>query len=309
MPHKLRLELLHPRRFTFWRRITGNKGLPNNAKGQDWLLVLNAADIPFQICRVGRREHIYVPPLYENLALNELEAFHRENFGPRRTGSRWQLHGGWWLAPLFLCPLVILHFFGQSGQLPGLPAKAGLIKLGSLDAIRIYFHGEWQRFITALSLHGDAAHLAGNIFFGSVFLCLLARVCGVGRAWLLTVLGGMAGNAVSVGLHDFSYNSIGFSTALFACAGSLGAMIICRQSNPLLAPFAAVLALLAMLGTEGAHTDYVAHLCGTGVGFLLGFIFGLGQRWHCPMPPQWLCACLAAAIMTAGWLMALRTPH
>ena len=147
--------------------------------------------------------------------------------------------------------------------------------------------------------------LQAIFFFGAIFLCLLARLCGVGRAWLLTFLGGLSGNAISLLLHDFSYNSIGFSTALFACAGSIGALAICRSSHLLFAPFAAVLALLAMLGTEGAHTDYVAHICGMGAGFLLGMLFGIAQRYRYPMPSQWLCAIMAIAGMASGWLIAL----
>jgi rhomboid protease GluP len=44
--------------------------------------------------------------------------------------------------------------------------------------------GEIYRAFTALFLHGDIGHLAGNLLFGAVFLHLVARHIGTLRAWL-----------------------------------------------------------------------------------------------------------------------------
>ena len=43
--------------------------------------------------------------------------------------------------------------------------------------------GIW-RAVTALTLHSDLAHLAGNAFFGGVFGVLLAQILGGGLAWI-----------------------------------------------------------------------------------------------------------------------------
>lgn len=300
-----KLARLCPAHFSYWRRITSCKGLSAGAAGEEELLVLDARHVPFQICRAGRRTHVYVPALLERKAKEEIAAYRRENVPRRLALPGWPLFNGWQYAPLFLIPLLFAHICRINTHFATLPDAASWLAAGSLDSIRILFHGEWWRLATSLSLHADGAHLGGNLFFGAVFIILLARLCGTGMAWLITLLGGITGNAFSLLIHTLTYRSIGFSTALFAAAGAIGALAICRSANRLFAPFAAAIGLLAMLGTGGVHTDYGAHLCGMAAGFVFGALDGVGLRKQLWLPPQWICGLAAMAVLAGAWLPVL----
>ena len=92
--------------------------------------------------------------------------------------------------------------------------------------------------------------------------------------------------------------SIGFSTALFAAVGALSGLMSLRSRALAVPPLAAGAALLAMLGTEGENTDYMAHICGlacgTGLGLLLGLIL---RRFPSSAGPAWQAAAETAAFL------------
>lgn len=195
---------------------------------------------------------------------------------------------GWWPAP---------------EQLP--PPRLWLAA-GALDTLAVRLHHEWYRAVTALTLHADAAHLCGNIAFGALFLALLARGAGLGRALWLMLLGGSLGNALAVLLRREPVESIGFSTALFACVGALSGLMALRGAGrrEMLLPVAAGAGLLAMLGTEGERTDYLAHVAGLVAGLALGMWEGLRQKRKWPTLPQWLWATLAILLPVVAWRLA-----
>lgn len=284
----------------YWRRITCAVLTRNQLR--DWTLVLNSRGIYWQICRLGRRRYLYVSPLQEQMAVQALQDYARDNAPRPAPPPAWPLHKYWLLAPLYLLPLG--WFYGvQHNSL--LARQIDWQKLGSLDNLRLFLHSEWWRPETSLTLHAGLPHLAGNLFFGSIFLILLARVAGVGRAWLLTCLGGILGNFCSALIHNLGYVSIGFSTALFAAVGAAGGMLLWRSANKVFMPIAASLAFLALLGTEGVQTDYVAHLCGLGAGCALGLAQGFAAKKRWPGLPQWLAGAIALALPILAWIAAL----
>lgn len=277
-----------------WRRITGAGGFDSAARRRDCILILSARKIPWRLVQTGRREHIFVPAMYEKLARRELEQYHAEN-RPKPPPPPITLHKYWQWAPLYLLPLLLFHAWQPFGW----------GSLGSLQGPAVLLRHEWARIGTSLTLHADWGHVTGNVFFGSLFLCVLARLCGTGRAWLLAFAGGMLGNVISVCIHSLAYASVGFSTAVFATLGALAGIYICQKHEKLYLPLAAALALLAMLGTEGARTDYAAHLCGLAAGLCLGILQGIAQRRHWPEPPQWTAGLIAIALPLICWQIAL----
>lgn len=66
-------------------------------------------------------------------------------------------------------------------------------------------------------------------------------------------------------------------------------------------PVAAGAALLAMLGTEGERTDYLAHVAGLCSGLILGMMEGLRLRHKWRALPQWAAAALAVVIPVLAW--------
>jgi len=83
--------------------------------------------------------------------------------------------------------------------------------------------GEWWRLFTATTLHGDVAHLVGNLTAGLVFVGLAMGAFGSGPALLTTYLAGACGNLVSMALHTGDHRSLGASGIVMGALGLLSA--------------------------------------------------------------------------------------
>lgn len=291
----------------YWRDITSPYGFLSYVQRRDWLLVLSARNIPWFISKLKGHEHIYVPPLMEGLARYELNAFTYENI-IHKNNIHYPDHPYALLSSLFLILLIIWHLLRQCHQiLPQfIPAPDSWLYLGELDKIRILFYQEYYRIITALTLHADYSHLVGNLLFAAIFLLILSRFIGPGKALFLSILGGAAGNFISLFFHREAYVSIGFSTALFATIGIIGGIMMQRaydKRNILLAA-GGTLGLLALLGTGGEHTDYASHICGLACGLLLGLYEGWREKRHISGFSQLGSAFLALFFPLLSWLIA-----
>lgn len=146
-------------------------------------------------------------------------------------------------------------------------------------------------------------HLTGNIVSGTLFLSLLARLIGVGRAVYLTMFGGTAGNALTVVWRGTAVVSMGFSTAFFAVVGALaGVMSLQRRGGRnMFLPVAAGVGLLVLLGTEGERTDYAAHVAGLACGLVLGMCEAARRKRGWPALPQIAASLLALTLPVLAW--------
>jgi membrane associated rhomboid family serine protease len=171
--------------------------------------------------------------------------------------------------------------------------------------------GEWWRPVTALTLHGDAAHLSANLFFGAVFGALAGMAVGGGVAWLAILVGGALGNALNALVQAPSHASIGASTAVFAALG-LVVMHAFRYRHALPAtplrrwsPLVGGVLLLAWTGTGGERTDVVAHLTGFLAGLALGApVNGAPAAWLRRRELQAGAGALAVALVVLCWARA-----
>jgi len=133
-------------------------------------------------------------------------------------------------------------------------------RAGTADAAQIQA-GAWWRSITALFLHADLLHLAGNLVFGAAFGVMLAHSVGFGVAWLAFVFTGGFGNWLNALLESPSHAAIGASTAVFGILGVQAAhdWVRRRQLHYNLfrrwAPVAIGAALLGWLGGGGRDID------------------------------------------------------
>lgn len=159
-----------------------------------------------------------------------------------------------------------------------------VLKYGS-SALYV-LQGEYYRVITALLLHADIEHLAGNVA-GMLFLAVpLCSITGAGRGMFLVILSGGAGNLVNACLYRSAHLSIGASTAVMGAVGILVALqIINRRGQhqpmkqlqptrehrqlPTIFILACGAAFVGMM-SGGKETDLSAHV----FGFLAGLIFG-----------------------------------
>lgn len=207
----------------------------------------------------------------------------------------------------------------EGGVLPGLSLFLGLLafhvltgpasdnvwfRSGSADAARIVA-GELSRCVTALTLHADAGHAAGNALLGGFCLAMLARRLGAMAASFLVLLAGSAGTLLTALLLRSSFTSIGASTAVFAAIGALAAL---RARDPgrrrqAWVYLAAGMALLGFLGS-GRRADAAGHALGFLCGVVAGALVARLPRLRSRVADGALAA-LAPALVALAWWRAL----
>jgi membrane associated rhomboid family serine protease len=211
------------------------------------------------------------------------------------------------LAASLAISALLLAFFAVTG-----PRDTAVhwFERGSADA-ELILHGEPWRALTALALHADLGHVLGNAIAGTIFIGAVCGALGAGLGGALVLAAGGLGNLANALFHGSHHSSVGASTAIFGAVGILAALGVARRrrrgigGRRALAPIAAGLGLLAMLGTSG-RADLWGHL----FGLIAGAVLGLTGATAFARPPglvvQWLLGGASAAVFLACWSAALR---
>jgi membrane associated rhomboid family serine protease len=207
---------------------------------------------------------------------------------------------------------IIVAFYLVTGPRDGAD-RGHWFQAGSAIAERI-MGGEVWRATTALTLHADPAHVAGNAVAALIFVTAVGRWLGSGVALLLTLLTGLAGNLLVALTYGSHHNSVGASTATFGALGLLGGLQVVRwlrggpglgRRRRVLSIVAACLGVFAMLGV-GERSDVLAHLFGLGVGLALGVAVGRGVQLPLPAAVRYGSGALAGAVVVGCWWLAFR---
>lgn len=277
---------------------------PDREHCNELALVLASQAIPSQVRWTGRHWALSVAAGDLDAARRELDAYAAESRAlpperpqPKPPGNPWPGVG------LYAGLLLLLALLA-----PDLRFGLDWLAAGRMDGQGLRA-GDWWRPITALTLHADAAHLLGNLFFGGFFGYSVARYLGGGFGWFLILVAGALGNVANGFLSGADHRSIGASTAVFAALGILSAYCW-RHGFPAnasrrerFAPVVAGIGLLAFTGTAGENTDIGAHLTGFVTGFGAGLVvartgFPLTRR------VQHVFAAAAITAVAAAWLAA-----
>jgi membrane associated rhomboid family serine protease len=271
-------------------------------------LVLEARGIPHVLVLHDGARAIHVAAGDAARARAELAAFGEENRGwpPRRVPTR-PVTDGLGVASAW-CVLLTGFMALQRTRAFGVDWTAA----GTSVSERV-LAGEPWRAVTALTLHADALHLAGNLVFGALFVAGLAQAVGAGAAAFLALGCGAAGNLLNALLHGPGHASLGASTAVFAAIGLLVAFQcsvrrgvawsrLQRWTPPVLG-----VVFLMYLGTAGERTDVLAHACGFATGGAAGVLVGrawpdVGRRGRA----QRLLGLAAVAVLAVAWTLASR---
>ncbi len=282
-----------------WRQIKIGSG----PEAELWSLVLLAVDIDHYLRQAETGWEVWCPESKVEAAKYELTAFEAEN-------AAWP-------------PVEIYSPALKTGPLPVLSAAAlsvfyaftgpwggALSRAGEVNRRAIIDHGEWWRLVTGLTLHADINHLLGNITIGALVMYYLAQEIGGGAACLLAVVVGAAANLFNTLFQAEYYQSLGFSTSVFAMIGAMTGLRIKHRQRGLkaaLGPLGAGLALLAMLGMGGRHTDVGAHAWGLALGVPAGILCRV-IRNH-PLVAAWsdwqsLWGLSVLLIVAGAWYMA-----
>jgi membrane associated rhomboid family serine protease len=277
---------------------------PSRQRADEWAVVLAAAGTPHRLRRRLDGWAVIVPPDDVPSALASLAAYDQENSreGTSRhdetTSARPMTIVGAVVA------LLLIGFFAITGPRA---AHSTWFERGSADATRM-MEGEWWRAITALTLHADAPHLAGNAAATVVLVTAVCWYLGPGVGLWLLLLGGRRRQRrhrrcprwrsrlrrcihghlrrhwhPRSPAHHWRPRGSGREEVMGRDRGKPGS--------------------LAFLGT-GPHADLLAHLFGFLLGLGLGLIAALTIRWIPPAPVQWLLAAAAAAAVVGAWRVA-----
>lgn len=286
-------------------------GLLSERRVRIWALVLEARGVPFRVEQHGMGWRLLVPQQSFAAAGEELRLFEEENrdWPPAPPQARPLANN----VLVNLSVLILVAIFHNLTLLDlsrfGLP-HPDWMALGAAHVEMIHA-GQWWRLVTPLTLHADAFHLAGNLTLGGLLIVWLCRELGSGLGWSLLLGAGILGNLANAAMQSASHRSVGASTLVFGAVGIFAALSAVRYRRHLQqrwgVPLAAAMALLALLGTEGLHTDLGAHLWGVVCGIGLGLPAEYLLERHGP-PGPWVNRLLAvscAALVVSAWWWAL----
>lgn len=268
-------------------------------------LMLQAMGVRSIIQPIGRAFALLVEARDAELAREQLLLYASERqTGRPRFESRLQIQDGLICASLYGLTILMFDMLSRSNAFAWNWWQAGMNRAGLVQ------QGEWWRIFTALTLHGDAVHLAGNLVFGLIFVFLAGGTLGWGVGWAGILLAGGLGNVLAALLRTPDYNSLGASTAVFGAVGILAAVAWKRRESRInrWAPLGGGVALLAFLGMSGERTDILAHVTGLGAGSLLGLaLTALETRtWWAGWWKQGI-GVAATLFLIFAWILALQT--
>lgn len=275
------------------------------AEAEEWALVLAAGGIPHRVARHGAGWTLLVPAAQAAQAQAALDTYDEERrHEPEAVAPESASPGLAWTTGIATGALL-LALFAVTG-----PPAAGSRWFGQGAASAGHIvGGEPWRAVTALTLHVDAVHAAGNAVATAVLLAAVAQQAGVGCGLWLVLLAGTGGNLLTALAHDPRHLAVGASTATFGAVGILAALRLLARSRA--RPrwrrwmvFATSLVLLSMLGTSPG-ADVLGHALGLLVGGMLGLGFGLALRWPPGPAVQWPLAVVAVLAVAGCWRLAL----
>ena len=275
---------------------------PTRPRCAEYALVLRAVGIACEVLPVDGGFALTVAGRDAVRGREQLGLYRAENPPrPPRPDPRHRLADGINCASLYGATILILDLM-QRHQAFSLDwweagkAQAWLIR-----------DGEWWRTLTALGLHADPVHLAGNLLFGIAFGFLAGQLLGWGLAWCGLLLAGALGNALNALIQPASHTSVGASTAVFAALGILAFHAWRGRQGPVnrWVPVGGGVALLAFLGMGGERTDIFAHATGFGAGGLLGVLIAqLGDRLGPLLRHQAVLALAGLSLLVLAWVFA-----
>lgn len=271
----------------------------------DRALVLAAAEVPHQVVDDLSGYALIVPAEYSAKATTEIRLYDEENPPERpRQVAPYPYQNAVPGIVAYVASIIVFAWLSWNSAF-----GQDWLSAGRIDGVLVRA-GEWWRSITALTMHADLRHLAGNIVFGTFFGFLAGRLLGSGVAWLAIVAAAASGNLLNTLLLESAHRSIGASTAVFAALG-LTAGFVWRAKlmsqerwSYRVAPIVGGLALLMYTGTGGDNTDIGAHL----MGFVCGFAGGMALTAYRNRlrDPGWQkkAAIIAPATVMLAWIAA-----
>lgn len=272
----------------------------------DWSLVLVSQGIETLIERDadGERWLLVVNTLDHERAVEAIRRYRTEN-----TSPRWQrtlpVVGMLFDARVvgFLAFLILLFVLEATG-------RSDLRGAGVMDN-RAVHAGQWWRLFTAVTLHGDVAHLAANVTTGLLMLGLAMGAYGWGVGLLASYLAGVGGFLAGLVFLPETHRSLGASGLVLGALGLLAAQWVAYVRHGLTRRDLAARGimsgclLLMLLGlSPQENVDVLAHVAGfvSGLGLGSALAFCPPQFVHAPWTNRCALVLTMALVLTPWWL-------
>jgi membrane associated rhomboid family serine protease len=254
---------------------------PSAAEAHEHGLVILAMRKPCWVLENGGGFGLFTETADLSAIRSEIQAYEAESLfpPPRRMpdDEPFRFSAGW--AALAIWAVALIASFVWQIEHPSWTER------GCSSSIGLVERGEWWRPVTAMFLHSDTPHLAGNLLGGAFFGTLVARSIGSLRAWPMILASGALGNTfTSLANWPEPFESVGASTAVFGALGilsGLGFASLLRHRLHLTparvaAPVLGGVIVLGLMGggAPDGRTDVLGHVLGFATGLVFGFLTG-----------------------------------
>jgi membrane associated rhomboid family serine protease len=286
----------------YWSLVSSHK---KQAKAQEECLVLTAVGIENELRQDAGYWLVMVKQDQIDAAKAQIKDFHFENIPSMEKAIDPILIDNGWFG--------VLGFLAVIWLMPTLEAlsSAQLALIGSLTHEGIV-NGQWWRAITALTLHGDIAHIMANSFFGSLFGLFVGRHMGSGFGWLVVVIGAAIANIMNALLMGLEFRSIGSSTACFVALGLIPAFSWRNgyfKGSGWKKGFAPIFGAIAMFAFTGVsdqpNTDVSAHILGFLCGLIIGLLIPKSRVERLTLKDQQRAGTFTLLLILSSWLAAI----
>lgn len=149
-----------------------------------------------------------------------------------------------------------------------------IYKFGQVNILVLY-GGQYYQLLTSLFIHGNIAHLFGNMLFLFIFGLRAEEVFSLPEYLAIFFLGGLTGNLFSLLLLPLNLPSVGASGAIFAIFGAI--TIYARRTVSESIIGALFYAMFWVFLSAGPNVNNFAHIGGLLVGLILGYIIATNR--------------------------------
>ena len=286
----------------------------NEQRALEWSAVLDSQNIPYELQKIDNGEGMLFILTEKNFhhAMSNIDAYESE----RPFFERFQeLFSSSPQAPLRLkrgipvfiiaTLLTLFYYFTGPSSVKGIWQKQGML------SAKFFSEGHWWSPLTALTLHADFAHLAGNMLFFLIFGTAAALQIGAGVSLFFILASGILGNLTTLMIFgDRVYNALGFSTAVFGILGILATQRLMQNlrttkiaSFYFWIPLIAATAIFGITGGSGG-SDLSGHLFGFVWGGILGIPLYFMAKWKKNLTLQIIMYLLSLLIVATTWYFA-----
>jgi membrane associated rhomboid family serine protease len=145
----------------------------------------------------------------------------------------------------------------------------------ALQPINIHYFHQYYRLFTAMFLHANLLHIAGNMIALLMVGPAVEAMLGRGRFLALYLIGGLGGSVCSYLLGQANEFGVGASGAIFGVMGAY--VVLARRRRVPMGPVVALIAINLVIGFTG-HIDYRAHIGGLITAALVALVYDVATN-------------------------------